>query len=149
MGGRGVRLGKQSSVRHEKFFIAIDIDDSNHEVTVRSASAVEPQWLTINGSFKEQILPIEIKTRKGIEIFETDEHPKPDTSMETLSSLRTAFKKDGVVTAGNASGINDGAAAVALMSNEEAKKRKIILPFSGVIQASNSLTSSESLSLCP
>ena len=67
-----------------------------------------------NGSFKEQILPIEIKTRKGIQIFETDEHPKPDTSMETLSSLRTAFKKDGVVTAGNASGINDGASALIL-----------------------------------
>ena len=55
VGGRGVRLGKQSSVRHEKFFTAIDIDDSNREVTVRSASAVEPQWLTINGSFKEHL----------------------------------------------------------------------------------------------
>ena len=64
-----------------------------------------------NGNFKDQILPIEIKTRKGIEIFEIDEHPKPDTSIETLTGLRTAFKKDGVVTAGNASGINDGASA--------------------------------------
>ena len=77
-----------------------------------------------NGSFKEQILPIEIKTRKGIEIFETDEHPKPNTSMQTLSSLRTAFKKDGVVTAGNASGVNDGASALILANEDKAKKGK-------------------------
>ena len=77
-----------------------------------------------NGNFKDQILPIEIKTRKGIEIFEIDEHPKPETSMETLTGLRTAFKKDGVVTAGNASGINDGASALILANEEKAKKGK-------------------------
>ncbi len=77
-----------------------------------------------NGIFKDQILPIEIKTRKGIEIFEIDEHPKPDTSMDTLTGLRTAFKKDGVVTAGNASGINDGASALVLANEEKAKKGK-------------------------
>lgn len=75
-----------------------------------------------NGNFKDQILPIEIKTRKGIKIFEIDEHPKPETSMETLTGLRTAFKKDGVVTAGNASGINDGASALVLANEEKAKK---------------------------
>ena len=75
-----------------------------------------------NGVFKDQILPIEIKTRKGIEIFEIDEHPKPDTTIETLSGLRTAFKKDGVVTAGNASGINDGASALVLANEKIAKK---------------------------
>ena len=77
-----------------------------------------------NGAFKDQILPIEIKTRKGIEIFEIDEHPKPETSMETLTGLRTAFKKDGVVTAGNASGINDGASALVLANEEKAKYGK-------------------------
>ena len=77
-----------------------------------------------NGNFKDQILPIEIKTRKGIEIFEIDEHPKPETSMETLTGLRTAFKKDGVVTAGNASGINDGASALVLANEEKAKNGK-------------------------
>ena len=77
-----------------------------------------------NGIFKDQILPIEIKTRKGIEIFEIDEHPKPETSMETLRGLRTAFKKDGVVTAGNASGINDGSSALVLANEEKAKKGK-------------------------
>ncbi len=77
-----------------------------------------------NGNFKDQILPIEIKTRKGIKIFEIDEHPKPETSMETLTGLRTAFKKDGVVTAGNASGINDGASALVLANEEKAKNGK-------------------------
>ena len=77
-----------------------------------------------NGNFKDQILPIEIKTRKGIQIFEIDEHPKPETSMETLTGLKTAFKKDGVVTAGNASGINDGASALVLANEEKAKNGK-------------------------
>ena len=74
------------------------------------------------GTFKDQILPIEIKTRKGIDVFENDEHLKPNTTMESLSGLRTAFKKDGVVTAGNASGINDGASALILANEEKAKK---------------------------
>ena len=72
--------------------------------------------------FKDQIHPIEIKTRKGIDIFQIDEHPKPDTTIESLSGLRTAFKKEGVVTAGNASGINDGASALILANEEKAKK---------------------------
>ena len=75
-----------------------------------------------DGVFKDQILPIEIKTRKGIDIFDTDEHPKPNTTSETLSGLRAAFKTDGVVTAGNASGINDGAAALILANGDKAKK---------------------------
>ena len=73
-----------------------------------------------DGAFKNQILPIEIKTRKGIDVFENDEHLKPNTTMESLSGLRTAFKKDGVVTAGNASGINDGASALILANEEKA-----------------------------
>ena len=75
-----------------------------------------------DGVFKDQILPIDIKTRKGIDIFDTDEHPKPNTTSETLSGLRAAFKTDGVVTAGNASGINDGAAALILANGDKAKK---------------------------
>jgi acetyl-CoA C-acetyltransferase len=69
------------------------------------------------GYFKEQIVPVEVKTRKGVTTFETDEHVRPDASLEAMASLRPAFKKDGgTVTAGNASGINDGAAAVVLAS---------------------------------
>ena len=67
------------------------------------------------GHFKTQIVPIEIQSRKGTVLFDTDEYPKADTSLESLAKLKPAFKKDGSVTAGNASGINDGAAAVVLM----------------------------------
>ena len=84
----------------------------------RASKAIE------DGVFKDQILPIEIKTRKGIDIFQIDEHLKPNTTMESLSGLRTAFKKDGVVTAGNASGINDGASALILANEEKAKRGK-------------------------
>jgi acetyl-CoA C-acetyltransferase len=66
------------------------------------------------GRFKEQIVPVEVKTRKGVVLFDTDEHVRADTSVDTLSKMKPAFKKDGLVTAGNASGINDGAAAVVL-----------------------------------
>ena len=77
-----------------------------------------------DGVFKDQILPIEIKNRKGIDVFEIDEHPKLNTTSETLAGLRAAFKKDGVVTAGNSSGINDGACALILANEEKAKKGK-------------------------
>ncbi|HOX29122.1 MAG TPA: acetyl-CoA C-acetyltransferase [bacterium] len=74
------------------------------------------------GRFKDEIIPVVIKDRKGEKIIDTDEHPKAETTLETLASLKPAFKKDGTVTAGNASGINDGAAAVILMSAKRAEK---------------------------
>jgi len=74
-----------------------------------------------DGLFAEEITPVTIKTRKGETIFDTDERPM-ETSMEKMGKLRPAFKKDGTVTAGNASGINDAAAAVLLMSAEKAKE---------------------------
>ena len=78
------------------------------------------------GHFKSQILPIELKSRKGPVVFDTDEHVKGDTTMESLAKLRTAFvKENGSVTAGNASGINDGAAAVVLMEAGAAAKQGI------------------------
>src|SRR5690606_2899981 len=74
------------------------------------------------GVFDEQILPIQLKGRKGEEIaFNKDEHPRPDTSLEVLAKLKPVFKKEGTVTAGNSSGINDGASALVLMSREEAE----------------------------
>jgi acetyl-CoA C-acetyltransferase len=75
------------------------------------------------GYFKEQILPVELKSKKGPIQFDTDEHPRADASMESLAKLRTVFQKDGTVTAGNASGINDGAAAVVLMEAKSAEKK--------------------------
>ncbi len=75
------------------------------------------------GYFKEQILPIEYKVKGQTVVFDTDEHVKADTTLEKLAKLRPAFKGDGSVTAGNASGINDAAAAVVLMEASEAQKR--------------------------
>lgn len=80
----------------------------------RAAQAIE------EGRFKSQIVPITLKTRKGEVVFDTDEHVRPGTSLETLGKMRPAFKKDGTVTAGNASGINDGAAFFVLASAEAA-----------------------------
>jgi acetyl-CoA C-acetyltransferase len=77
------------------------------------------------GRFKDEIVPVTIKTRKGDVIVENDEHPKHGTTLEALMKLRPAFDKSGTVTAGSASGINDGAAAVVLMSAEEASRRGI------------------------
>ncbi|WP_422485945.1 acetyl-CoA C-acetyltransferase [Gudongella sp. DL1XJH-153] len=75
------------------------------------------------GRFKEEIVPVEIPQRKGDPVVvDTDEYPKFGTTMETLAKLRPAFKKDGSVTAGNASGINDGAAAFVVMSEDKAKE---------------------------
>jgi acetyl-CoA C-acetyltransferase len=76
-----------------------------------------------NGYFKDQILPIELKSRKGPVQFDTDEHPRADASLESLGKLRTVFQKDGTVTAGNASAINDGAGAVVLMEAKAAEKK--------------------------
>ena len=72
------------------------------------------------GRFKDQIVPVEVKTRKGLVAFDTDEHPK-ETSLDKLASLRPAFQKDGSVTAGNASGINDGAGALVLARGDAAR----------------------------
>ena len=75
------------------------------------------------GYFKEQILPVDIKTRKGVVTVDTDEHPRADASLDSLAKLKAVFKSDGSVTAGNASGINDGAAAVVLMERQAAEKK--------------------------
>ena len=77
------------------------------------------------GKFKDEIAPVTIKTRKGETVFADDEYIKDGVTYESLAKLRPAFDKEGTVTAANASGINDGAAAVVLMTLEEAKKRGI------------------------
>ena len=77
------------------------------------------------GRFNDEITPVTVKGRKGDVVVSADEYPKPDTTMEILGKLRPAFAKDGTVTAGNASGINDGAAALVVMSAAEAQRRGI------------------------
>lgn len=86
------------------------------ESHARAARAIE------EGRFKSQIVPITFETRKGTVVFDTDEHVKPGTTKEGLAKMRPAFKKDGTVTAGNASGINDGAAFMVLASADAAEK---------------------------
>ena len=75
------------------------------------------------GYFKEQITAVELPSRKGTVIFDTDEHVRADTTLASLGGLKPAFKKDGTVTAGNASGLNDGAAALVLASGAEVTRR--------------------------
>jgi acetyl-CoA C-acetyltransferase len=90
-------------------------DEFSIESHKRAAKALEA------GHFKSQIVPVEVKTRKGVEQFVTDEHVRKDANIADLGRLKTVFKKDGTVTAGNASGINDAGAAIVMM---EAKKAK-------------------------
>jgi len=78
-----------------------------------------------SGRFKDEIVPVVVKTRRGETVVDTDEHPKHGTTVEVLSKLRPAFDKNGTVTAGNASGINDGGAAVVLMTAEAAERRGV------------------------
>lgn len=76
----------------------------------------------INGSFVQEIVPVRIKSKKGENIFAVDEFPRVDVTLEKLAALRPAFKQDGVVTAGNSSGINDGAVAIVMMSGDKARE---------------------------
>jgi len=82
----------------------------------RACAAIE------KGSFKDEIVPVEIKTKKGPVLFDRDEHPRADTSLESLGKLKPAFKKDGTVTAGNASGLNDAGSCLIMMAAEKAKE---------------------------
>ncbi|MBF0462080.1 MAG: acetyl-CoA C-acetyltransferase [Magnetococcales bacterium] len=88
-----------------------------------AASQQKAEQAQLAGRFKEEIVPVTIKSRKGDVVVDTDEHPKHGTTVESLAKLRPAFDKEGTVTAGNASGINDGAAALVLMSAAEAARR--------------------------
>jgi len=92
-------------------------DELAVESHLRAANAIE------QGFFKEQILPVELKTRKGTTVFDTDEHVRADATMEGMAKLRPVFDKEGSVTAGNASGINDAAAAVIMMKQSVAESR--------------------------
>jgi acetyl-CoA C-acetyltransferase len=85
----------------------------------RAANALE------KGYFKDQLVPVELKTRKGVEQFATDEHVRKGAKIEDLQKLRPAFRKDGTVTAGNASGLNDAGAAIVMCSAEFAKQRNL------------------------
>jgi acetyl-CoA C-acetyltransferase len=86
---------------------------------LRACHAIKEGW------FKDEIVPVEVKTKKGVVIFDTDEHPQAATSMEGLGKLKPAFKNGGTVTAGNASGLNDAGSAMIMMAAETAQKMSI------------------------
>jgi acetyl-CoA C-acetyltransferase len=107
-----IHMGITAENVAEQFGISRDQQDALAVESHRRAAAA-----IAAGRFKDQIVPVLLKTRKGEVAFDTDEHVKPDTTAETLAKMKPAFKKEGgTVTAGNASGINDGAAAVVLAS---------------------------------
>ena len=85
------------------------------------------------GRFAEEMAPVAIEGRKGVETLDVDEHPRPDTSLEGLAKLKAVFKKDGVVTAGNASGICDGAGAI-ILASEEAVQQHGLTPLARLRQ---------------
>src|ERR671913_2174183 len=94
--------------------------DAQDEYAIRSQQLADKAWK--EGRLKEEVVPVELKSRKGVELFSQDDHMRPDTTMEGLAKLPAAFSKNGCVTAGNASGIVDGGAALMLASDAGAKK---------------------------
>lgn len=114
---QGCHMGITAENVAEKWDITRDEQD---ELAVEShMRAARAQ---AEGRFDSQVIPVELKSRKGTTVFNTDEHIRPDCSMESLAKMRTVFKSDGSVTAGNASGINDAAAAIVMMEAKAAEK---------------------------
>jgi acetyl-CoA acetyltransferase family protein len=93
------------------------------EFALRSQQLAAAAWKA--GRFSDEITPVEIKTKKGVERFERDDHTRPETTLEILAKLRPAFSKDGCVTAGNASGIVDGGAALVVTTADRAKTKPL------------------------
>ncbi len=117
----GYHMGTTAENVAEKFQITREEQDAFALASQQKAAAA-----LASGRFKDEVVPVTIKTRRGETVVDVDEYPKPDTTNETLAKLRPAFQRDGgTVTAGNASGINDGAAAVVLMSADDAAARGV------------------------
>ncbi len=116
----GYHMGTTAENVAEKFQLTRADQDAFAAASQNKAEAAMNE-----GRFKDEIVPVTIKTRKGEIVVDADEYPKAGVTAESLGGLRPAFSKEGTVTAGNASGINDGAAAVVLMSAEEAEKRGV------------------------
>jgi acetyl-CoA C-acetyltransferase len=116
----GYHMGTTAENVAQKFQITREQQDEFAAASQRKAGEAMKA-----GRFKDEITPVTVKGRKGDTVVENDEYPKPETTLEVLQKLRPAFSKDGSVTAGNASGINDGAGAIVVMSGAEASKRGI------------------------
>lgn len=113
----GLSMAQTAEKLAEKYGVTREEADM---VALRSQQRAKQAW--DEGRFAAEVAPVTLKTRKGEVQFNTDEHMRPDTTMETLGALRPYFKKDGLVTAGNASGIGDGAAAVVIAGAQWAER---------------------------
>jgi acetyl-CoA C-acetyltransferase len=116
----GYHMGNTAENVAQKWQITREDQDGFALASQQKAEAAQKA-----GRFKDEIVPVKISTRKGDVIVDADEYPKHGTTLDALKKLRAAFDKNGTVTAGNASGINDGAAAVVLMTDKDAAKRGI------------------------
>jgi acetyl-CoA C-acetyltransferase len=116
----GYHMGVTAENVAQQYQISRDAQDAFAAASQQKAGAAQKA-----GKFRDEIVPVTVKSRKGDIVVDADEYPKPDTTAEILAKLRPAFNKEGTVTAGNASGINDGAAALVLMSAEDAASRGI------------------------
>jgi acetyl-CoA acetyltransferase family protein len=104
--------------------------DEQDEYALRSQQAASKAWA--EGKFKDEVVPVELKTRKGVTVVDHDDHLRPDTTLEGLAKLPAAFSKDGMVTAGNASGIVDGGAAL-ILASADAVKDKALKPVARLV----------------
>lgn len=119
--GTGLSMTRTAENVAERFNISREEQDAFAvESQRRAAAAIQA------GYFKEEIVPVEVKEKKNTFIFDTDEFPRPGTSMEVLSKLKPIVKADGTVTAGNSCGLNDGAAALVLMSEKKVKETGLV-----------------------
>lgn len=114
----GYHMGNTAENVAEKWQITREQQDAFAAASQQKAEAAQSAQ-----KFKDEIVPVTVKGRRGDTVVGVDEYPKPGTTVETLAKLRPAFSRDGSVTAGNASGLNDGAAAVALMSSKSASAK--------------------------
>jgi len=122
-----VHMGVTAEHLAEKYHITREEQDEfAYKSQVKAREAIE------SGKFKDEIVPVEIKTKKETILFDTDEHPRFDVTLEKLAKLRPAFKKDGTVTAGNSSGINDGGSAI-LLASEKYVERNGISPLGRIV----------------
>ena len=116
----GYHMGITAENVAEKFQVTRDVQDKFALISQEKALMAQKE-----GKFKDEIINFKIKSKKAELNFEKDEHPREGINLDALSRLKPVFKNDGTVTEGNASGINDGAAAVTLMTSDEAEKRNI------------------------
>lgn len=114
---QGCHMGITAENVAEKWGINRDDQDELAVESHRRAAQAQAE-----GRFDSQVIPVELKSRKGTTVFDTDEHIRADCTMESLAKMRTVFKNDGTVTAGNASGINDASAAIVMMEAKAAEK---------------------------